>query len=263
MARRFTVRLALALLLPTTALGEPPPDPNLHVDPALEDCSVAFAPNLTQGAFRRFVREFGSVSAFKQGGAPMTLGRWGFAVDVEQIYFRVEEHDPAWNDTFYHPTDRHPLGASKSFPKLRLRLGVTDNLDVGAYYTLAPEANYGWLGVEAKYALLRQDEDQPITLAVRGAYTKTLYVTAMDMHALGVGVSAGHTFWKVLTPYLGIGAEAVHSRETSAAVDLRRETLVVPNLLVGLELRTWHLALGVEAQVSALTTYQAQVSATF
>jgi hypothetical protein len=61
MARPSIVPLALALVLPATALAEPPPDPNLHVDPSLKDCSVSFAPNLTQDAFRRFVREFGSV----------------------------------------------------------------------------------------------------------------------------------------------------------------------------------------------------------
>ena len=40
--------------------------PTLHVDPTLKECSVEFAPNLTQSAYRRFVREFGSVSAYKQ-----------------------------------------------------------------------------------------------------------------------------------------------------------------------------------------------------
>jgi hypothetical protein len=46
--------------------GGHPPDPALHVDPSLEDCSVIFAPELTQAAFRRFARGFGSVSAFQQ-----------------------------------------------------------------------------------------------------------------------------------------------------------------------------------------------------
>lgn len=37
----------------------------------------------------------------------------------------------------------------------------------------------------------------------------------------------------------------------------------MPHAAAGLEVRWWHVAVGAEAQVSALTTYQAQVSAVF
>jgi hypothetical protein len=261
------IAIHLALLLPAAALahgpGGHPADPNLHVDPSLKDCSVVFAPELTQAAFGRFTREFGSVSAFKQGSPPTTLGPWGLSLELEQIFFSVEEKSAAWNDTFAHPDAYHELGSDKAIPKLRLRVGVTDDLDVGAFYTKSPRANYGWLGLEAKYAILRQDADMPVALAVRGAYTKTLYVADMDMHALGADVSIGRTFWGILTPYVGLGGDAVLARETSAAVDLRNELQVVPHLTAGFEVRYWHVAIGAEAQVSALTSLQAQVSAVF
>jgi hypothetical protein len=253
--------MALALLLPATALSGY--DPNLHVDPAFKDCSVRFAPELTQGAYRRFAREFGSVSAFKQGAPPTTLGQRGLSVDVEQVSFSVEQKAAAWNDTFAHPDSSHELGSQLSFPVLRLRVGVTDAVDVGAFFTKSLEANYGWLGLDVKYRLLEQREDMPVTVAVRGAYTKTLYVADMDMHALGADVTVGHTFWKVLTPYLGLGSDAVLARETSKAVDLKTETLFVPHLTAGFEARYWHVAVGAEAQVAALTSYQARVSAVF
>jgi hypothetical protein len=263
MATPRIVAMALVLLLPATALAGHPFDPNLNVDPSVEDCSVRFAPDLTQRAFRRFAREFGSVSAFKQGAPPTTLGQRGFSVDVELISFVVEEKSAAWNDTFTHPDAYHPLGSNLSFPKLRVRAGVTDHLDVGAFYAQNPEANYGWLGFEAKYGILQQREDAPIELAVRGAYTKTLYVADMNMHALSADVSIGHTFWKVLTPYLALGGDAVLVRETSHAVDLKSEGILVPHATAGFEVRYWHVAIGAEAQVSALTSYQAQVSAVF
>ena len=250
----------LALLLPATALAANPP---LHVDASLKDCEVHFAPELTQAAFRRFAREFGSVSAFKQGAPPTTLGPWGFSADLEQIFFRVEEHAAAWNDTFYHPDATHDLGADKSFPKLRVRVGVAEDLDVGAFYTENLNANYGWVGVEVKYGLLRQDEDMPVALALRGAYTKTLYIGDMDMHALTADASIGRTFWNVLTPYLGVGVDAVLARETSRVVDLKTEAFVVPHATVGFEVRYWHVALGAEAQLSALSSYQFQASAVF
>ena len=185
------------------------------------------------------------------------------SLDVEQISFSVEEKSAAWNDTFAHPDAYHELGSNLSFPKLRLRVGVTDDLDVGAFYAQNLRANYGWLGLEAKYGILEQREDMPIALAVRGAYTKTLYVGDMNMHAFSADVSIGHAFWNVLTPYLGVGSDAVLVRETSKAVDLQSERLVVPHLTVGFEARYWHVAIGAEAQLSALTSLQAQVSAVF
>ena len=267
MASTPIVTIGVVLLLPATALahGEDghPADPNLNVDPSVEDCSVRFAPDLTQAAFHRFAREFGSVGAFKQASPSTTLGRGRVSLDLEQIYFSVEEKSAAWNDTFVHPDAYHELGSSKSFPKLRLRVGVTDDLEVGAFYSENPQANYGWLGLEVKYGIFQQSEDMPISLAVRGAYTKTLYVADMDMHAAGIDVSIGRTFWKVLTPYLGLGSDAVLARETSDAVALKTEAMVVPHATAGFEVRYWHVAIGAEAQLSALTSYQAQVSAVF
>lgn len=81
MSKFPAVAIGLALLLPASALahgeGGHAADPNLHVDPSLEDCSVIFAPELTQAAFHRFTREFGSLGAFKQVSPPTTLGRRG------------------------------------------------------------------------------------------------------------------------------------------------------------------------------------------
>jgi hypothetical protein len=262
LAAIYTVLLLPAMPLAHGAGGHPP-DPNLHVDPSLEDCSVVFAPGLTQRAFRRFAREFGSVGAFKHGAPPTTLGRWGVSLGVEQIFFSVEDKSDAWNDTFAHPDSQHELGSDLSFPKLRLRVGLTDGLDVGAFYSENPSANYGWLGLEAKYGLLRQSAEMPVSVAIRGAYTKTLYVDDMDMHAVSADVSVGRTFWNAVTPYLGVGSDAVYVRETSDAVDLRSEALVVPRLTAGLEARYWHVTVGAEAQLSAITSYQAQVAFTF
>jgi hypothetical protein len=259
MTRASMFAIVLALLLPRATQATPV----LHVDPSLDDCEVHFAPELTQDAYRRFVREFGTVSAFKQAAPPATLGRWRVAIDLEQIFFTVDDAAAAWNDTFTHPAEDHCLGSSKAFPKLRLRVGVSDDVEVGAFFTKSLEANYGWLGIETKWAVLRQQADVPVTLAVRGAYTKTLYVSDMDMHALTADVSVGRTFWRVLTPYLGVGADAVVARETSPAVSLETESLVVPHGTAGVEVRFWRVALGAEVQVSALTSWQAQLSAMF
>ncbi len=182
---------------------------------------------------------------------------------VERIYFSVDQRSAAWNDTFAHPDAFHELGADLNFPKLSLRLGLADDLDVGAFYAQNPKANYGWLGLDAKYAILQQGEGVPVSLALRAAYTKTLYVADMNMHALGADATVGRTFWNVLTPYLGAGLDAVFVRETSHVVDLKSESLVVPHLTAGLEARYWHVAVGAEAQLGALPSLQAKVSAVF
>src|SRR5215813_7274395 len=130
-ARMFLT--ALLALTPTVALAHGSEDhPPLHVDPSLKECSVAFAPELAQSAFGRFVREFGSISAFKLLAAPVPLGRGHFALGVEQTSFDVEQNADAWNDTFAHPTADHWLGDNQQFPKVKLRAGVSDRVHVGA-----------------------------------------------------------------------------------------------------------------------------------
>lgn len=254
-----TAALALVLMLPATVIAAY--DPHLHVDPSVDDCSVRFAPELTQGAFRRFAREFGSVSAFRQGSSPETLGQRHVTLAVEALFFSVEEKAAAWNDTFTHPDSSHELGSDKMFPKLRLRVGVTDDLDVGAFYAENPNANYGWAGLELKARILDPRDGSPVSLAVRGAYTRTLYVADMRMHAATADLSIGRTLWNVLTPYVALGTDAVLVRETSDAVDLKREALVVPRLTAGFEARWWHIGVGAEVSFAALTSYQLQLSA--
>jgi hypothetical protein len=249
--------VALLSLVPAAAVAQ---KPILHVDPSLKDCSVIFAPELTQSAFQRFVREFGSVSAFKQMSPPTTLGKGGIAIGLDMIYFSVDEGSDAWNDTFAHPDSMHYLGSNKQIPSVKLRVGVTDKLDLGAYYTRNPNANYGWLGVEARYGLLRQSETMPISLMLRGAYTKTLYVADMDMHTATYDVSAGRTFWNRVTAYAGWGNDAVLARETSDAVQLKTEVVAVSRAFAGVAVRLWHVALGVERESGALTRTQVQLA---
>ena len=172
----------------------------------------------------------------------------------------MDEASDAWNDTFAHPDSLHYLGSNKQIPSVKLRVGVTDALDLGAYYTRNPNANYGWLGVEVRYGLLRQSATMPISLMLRGAYTKTLYVADMDMHTATYDVSGGRTFWNRVTAYVGWGNDAVLARETSDAVQLKTELVPVSRAFGGVQARLWHVALGVEREVGALTRTQVQLA---
>lgn len=266
MKKHLFIATTLVLLAPAGARahgGSHPPDPNLHVDPTLEDCEVQFASVLTQPAYRRFVREFGSASAFKQMAPPNPLGKWRVAAGLEYMKFRVEERSDAWNDTFAHPESTHELGSDKTFPKLKLRVGVSESTDVGVYFAANPIANYGWIGLDVKHAVLRQSETMPVVVAVRGSYTKTLFVSDMDMHAVTGDVSVGHTFAKIVTPYLGVGSALILARETSSRVQLKNELVAAPHAFAGLQIAFWHVALGIEGHYAALPTGQVQLLAVF
>jgi hypothetical protein len=257
---RSSVLPLLLILGPAVAHAD---DPVLHVDASVDDCEVRFAPELTQAAYHRFAREFGSVSAYKQMGAPGVIDRKGLSLGIEYMAFQVDEHAPAWNDTFVHPDATHWLGEDKRFPKLKLRVGVGRRTDVGAYYTMNPESNYGWLGIDVKHELLRQQPGMPVTLAVRGAYTKTLFVDDMDMHALSADVSAGHTFRYHITPYAGVGTDAVLARETSPMVTLDTEYNTVGRAFAGVELALRGLRIGAEAHYSEIPSGELQMAYVF
>jgi opacity protein-like surface antigen len=257
---RTPILVFATTLIPATALADDPP---LHVDPSVEDCEVRFAPELTQSAYHRFVREFGSASAFKQMGAPEVIGKKGVAFGIEYMAFEVDEHAAAWNDTFTHPDAGHELGSDRRFPKLKVRVGVGGNTDVGAYYTMNPESNYGWIGVDAKHALLRQSPEMPVTLAVRAAYTKTLFVDDMDMHSLSADVSVGRTLRYHLQPYAGVGIDNVLARETSPMVELDTEYTSVGHAFGGLQVALSHFLIGAEVHYATIPSAHAQLAWVF
>jgi hypothetical protein len=138
---------------------------------------------------------------------------------------------------------------------------VSDDLDVGAFFTRNPNANYGWLGIDGKYRLVSQDDNKPVSLALRGAYTKTLYVSDMDMHSLTADVSVERRVGGILRPYLGLGADGVFARETSGTVSLRNETSIVPHLLSGVDMNLGRVSVGAEFTWGARSSMQVQVAA--
>lgn len=256
---RIIAAAAFVLAAPMKAQTSHPP---LHVDPTVKDCSVEFASNLTQSAFHRFVREFGATSAYKQVAPASALKKGSVSVGIEMMSFNVDQWSDAWNDTFAHPTDHHPLESNHRFPKLKLRVGVADKLDMGVFYSRNPQANYGWVGVDGKYSVMSETNGQPVSVALRAAYTKTLYVSDMDMHAVTTDVSVGRTIWRGFRPYAGIGSDAILARETSARVNLRNESVVAPHAFAGFDWTVLRrLSLGAEFTQGALPSAQVQVAA--
>lgn len=261
------LRLSLVAVLstiPAAALAHDVHDgPPLHVGSGYKECFVKFAPELTQEAFGRFVREFGSVSAFDLAGAPGPLGRGHVVVALEDQGFGLEDRAGAWNDTFAHPDDEHELGDRQTVPSARVRVGLGERVDAGAFFTRNPWSNYGWLGFEAWYALARRGRGASGDLVVRAAYTRTLYVQDMHMQAFTADLALGQPVTPWLAAYVAGGGDLIVARETSAVVDLGDETPFVPHVLGGLEAKVWHVTLGAQARLAALNSVKLRVATGF
>ena len=81
-----------------------------------------------------------------------------FLIAIDKASTPVDQHDLAWINTFTHPDEDCPLGDAIIVPTIRASMGVSDNMDVGGYWTTAPSANYGMVGGEFKYAFLQESE---------------------------------------------------------------------------------------------------------
>ncbi|NUO81356.1 hypothetical protein HUU05_14860 [candidate division KSB1 bacterium] len=224
----------------------------LHVNHDLKSCSIELDPSLTQGQFHKFTREAAQVFTFKLMSPAEPLGAKKFQVGIDYSITKINDADPAWNNTFSHPHETHYLGDQLAFPKLFARMGMSDRIDVGFYFTKNPEANYGFMGGEMKYALFMQPE-KPWAMAVRTTYVTLLGVEDLNFHLLGADLSASKKIGR-LTPYCGIGANLARAIETTSKVNLHNETVLTPRGIIGGQLSLSFFTVTAEMDVAAVST---------
>jgi hypothetical protein len=181
------------------------------------------------------------------------LGAKKFQVGLEYSRLRIEDADPAWNNTFSHPDEHHYLGDVIGMPKLFARMGLSDRIDAGVYFTKVPEANYGFLGGEMKYAFF-QEPVKPAAAAVRASYATLLGVDDMNFHVFGVDVSTSKNLG-MLTPYLGIGVNLARAIETTSKVKLDNETVLTPRGIIGARFSLSLFSLTAEMDIAELSTF--------
>ena len=269
--RRNTLALAVLVTLahPVIALahgsghghdasGAPPV---LHVGTAYDSCYFDLHPELTQQQFRTFTAEGASVVRFQQLGAASGLGAGTWSLTLGQGFTPINDAKGAWNNTFSHPDADHYLGSLQRIPRLALRYGVTGGLDVGVWGTINPQANYGFVGVDAKLTVLDGEVAAvPVHLAVRPSATTMLGPSEVWLGNAALDVTAGVTI-AGLSPYVGVGATVGMAIETSDDVTLRPAVTLSPAALAGIVYRIWHLRLGAEAAWSSIPTYGVVVGA--
>lgn len=243
--------LAFALLvLPPTAHAQ---TPYWHIDPNVKTCSMAIDPTLTQAQWRTFTGQVGAIASFKALSPAEPLGRGHVSFGIDLSSTAVDQHDPAWINTFVHPDANCPLGDNIQLPMVRARVGVTDRMDLGALWSKAPGANYGLAGGEVRYLALRETRRVP-ALAIVGSATALTGVPDFDLSIGNVGVLASKRFRRI-TPFAGLRDGLAMGTETTSQVNLKREIVPYSQGFVGAVATIWHLGLAAEYDVAEVNTF--------
>jgi hypothetical protein len=233
--------------------GDDHPDVVLNIASGIGMCDFDIAPALTQDEWARATKEVGSAIYLEPLASSRPLGKGNWALQLEQNSFHVDQESGAWNNTFHHPDSTHYLTGSSgrlSVPGLRFRYGINDRLDVGAYYTTARPfgANYGFLGFDAKYALLN-DTEKGWSAAVRGSYATDANIRDFNISSTGLELIGGKNLFRLFTPYAGLATNWSHGSERTSEVDLHNENSFALRGIVGLEFRWKFIDFAYECQL--------------
>jgi hypothetical protein len=244
-------------------------DVELHVNPRWKECSFQLDPSLTQKAWREFTSEAGLVVYFSPLTDAKPMGVKNFEVSLLQWKTKFDDTKEAWNNTFVHPDSVHWLKESSrlSIPGLMFRAGLTKKLDVGAYITKSPGANYGFWGVQAQYSLLN-DTEKKWNAAARASVLAIYGPEDVSFAVYGVDLLASKEFrlnqtWASIAPYAGVSTYLTSSHEKSAVVNLHDETVMSSRAMAGALFKLSIARVGVEYSVAKLNTISLKVGVAF
>ncbi len=232
-----------------------------HIDPGVKSCSMVIDPSLTQSQWHTFTKQVGAISSLKSLASAGTLGTLNFRVGVDYGSTPVDQHDPAWINTFTHPDADCPLGDAIAYPTLRAAMGVSEHIDVGGSWTVAPGANYGLIAGECKYAFLQESENSPAA-AVRASVSMLTGVPDFDLNIYSIDALASKKI-AMFNPYLGIRTSLVVGTETTSKVNLSRESVAVAQGYAGVVYSVWMLNLSAEYDISTVNTLAFAIGANF
>jgi len=272
MKRRIIHSLAVAIALvsvPSAGSAQDAHNVRLHVNPKWKQCSFQLDPSLTQGAWRQFTREAGLVTYFRPLVDAKPMGAGNFEVSALQWTTGINDTDAAWNDTFVHPDSTHWLleGNGLSFPGLMVRAGVNRRLDVGAYFTKNPQANYGFYGAQAQYNLAN-DTKSDWAASARVSVVSLYGPKDLNFAVYGLDLVASKAYdvvprWVTVSPYAGVSSSLSRSHEKSAVVDLRDENIGNTQAMVGAVARISAITIAAEVNTAKVRSRSLKVGVTF
>lgn len=232
----------------------------LHVNDRWEECAIVIDGSLTQDAWHQFVAEVGLVAYFRPLASARPLGARRFEISILRSSTRIDDADAAWNDTFSHPDSTHWLfeGDALMIPGLMVRAGVTDRVDVGAYYTQNYAANYGLAGGQVQYSLMEGAERG---FSAAGRLSAVWLFGPEDLAAgvYGVDLLVSRDV-SVVSPYAGVSGFVSWGREHTSKVDLDDEMVPGVQATVGLAARVSVMRLGAEVNLARVTGYSFKVA---
>lgn len=230
----------------------------LHLGSEYGSCYFDLHPELTAQQFRRFAAEGGQLSQFRTLSSAEVLGQWNFDVAFAMIHSYIDDGNGAWNNTMSHPEDDHYLGDQITIPWFMLRLGVTDSIDVELSGTVDPRANYGFLGIGSKIALLQQKAGAPVSLSIRPSVSSLIGPTETGLVSLSTEFLVSRSFFH-LAPFAGVGARGTLAIDNSADTDVGNQGALRPVFLAGLDYNWKALSLGAQVDYSTVLTLGARL----
>jgi hypothetical protein len=244
-------------------------DVELHVNSRWKECSFQLDPSLTQDAWHQFTSEAGLVAYFRPLTDAKPMGAWNFEVSVLQWSTAIDDTEAAWNDTFVHPDSVHWLteGHSLAFPGLTARIGISEKVDVGFYFTKNPNANYGFWGAQLQYNLIN-DLERKWSAAARVNYTRMFGPEDLNLNVYGLDAVVSkefriHSDWAFIAPYAGVSTYLSSAHETTSKVDLDDENVLGGQAMVGAVLKLSIARLGVEYNFAKVNTLSFKVGVAF
>jgi hypothetical protein len=231
----------------------------LHTNNRWSDCSIVIHHTLTQEAWHQFVTEAALVTYIRPLASAKPLGSGHLELSALNWSTRIDAADAAWNDTFSHPDSTHWLieGDFLPIPGLMLRVGATDRLDVGGYFTARPDANYGIAGLHLQYNLLN-DAETAVAAAGRLSAATLYGPDDLDHSVVGLDFLVSKDVY-VFSPYVGVSGYAAHGRETTSAVELDNETIFGVQGTVGVAVEISAVRLGTEVNLGRVPSYSFKV----
>jgi hypothetical protein len=260
--------IIMAILLLRTANLVSAHEPNLHVSTRWKECSFQIDPSLTQNAWHQFAKEAGMVTYFRSVTDARPMGKGRFEVSVLQWNTKIDESDEAWNNTFVHPTSEHWLigGSELPFPGLTIRAGVSKKIDVAAYWSERPGANYGVAGAQVQYNLIN-DTAKEWAVSTRASMNCLYGPADMNLYVVGVDVLTSKTFTLNshfdISPYAGISSYGSHAHEKTDVVDLKDEYVSGMQGMFGAVAKIYIARLGVEYNFSNVNTLSYKLGVNF
>ncbi len=240
------------------------PNVTLHVNSSLDICGFEAASTLTQSEFDKFGKEVGFILYFKPLTSAKPLGKFKFDLTLENGGLTsIDQTSGAWNNTFAHPDSVHYLGDEIMLPAIHIRMGISDKIDVGLWYSDSSplKGNYAFLGYEVKYAFLNNTETG-WAAAGRLSFVHDTNIKDFNMTTTGLDALVSKSFGG-FSPYAGVVGTMSTVSEKSDRIDLENSNTLGARALIGAEFKWKFANIGAEADFGALTSYSFKIGATF